>query len=398
MAAVRAMEKPATYWHMLPEYSQARKSVWDAVNPHTGKRRIDEAFPVELRKKTKDREMFIEFRNGSTWQLVGSDSYNSLVGSPPFGVTASEWALANPAAWAYLRPILAENGGWAAFISTVRGRNHFFRMHEAYKDDPDWFVQVLKATDTDALSKEMLERERIEYQKEYGVEDGDALFAQEYMCSFDAAIVGSYYGRVMRDAEDDGRITSVPYDPAHLVYTAWDLGMSDSTAIWMFQVIGNRINIIDTIQNSGQQTSWYVSELQKRRYSWGADFLPHDGAHINQQTGLSTIDFVRKMGRNANQVDNSGNKQFVSEGIKAARSLIPRCYFDREKCKEGIDALVSYHRKYDRERKVFHDRPEHDWSSHFADAFRYLALSLTQVESSAGGAAIASDFANRRRY
>jgi phage terminase large subunit len=205
-AATQAMQRVGNYWHMLPEYAQARKSVWEAVNPHTGKRRIDEAFPDAICETKRGTDMFIRFKNGSTWQLVGSDRFDSLVGSPPIGVTASEWALADPSAWAYLRPILRENGGWAVFISTPRGKNHFHRMFEGAKDDDGWFTQKLSAYDTGAISKEALDKERIEYQREYGVEDGDALFAQEYQCDWDAAIVGSYYGRMMRNAEEEKRI------------------------------------------------------------------------------------------------------------------------------------------------------------------------------------------------
>jgi hypothetical protein len=398
MAATKLMQKPATYWHMLPQYGQARKAVWDAINPHTGKKRIDEAFPKALRRKTKDHEMLIEFKNGATWQLVGSDSYDSLVGSPPFGVIASEWALANPAAWAYLRPILTENGGWASFISTVRGRNHFHRLYESHKNDPEWFCQVLGAKETGVLSEKALEKERMDYQAEYGVDDGDALFAQEYNCDWNAAIIGSYYGRVMRDAEQDGRIGAMPYDPAHLVHTAWDVGNNDSTAIWMFQVIGWKICVIDYLQNSGQQTSWYVSKLMEKPYSWGYDFLPHDANHKNQHTNITTIELIRGLGRNAQKVLIEGNLRFKSEGIKLARSIIPRCSFDKQRTEQGRDGLVNYRREYDRERKIFHDRAVHDWASHPSDAFRYLALSLPQIEVVVNSGKLVESYNARRRF
>jgi hypothetical protein len=132
-AAVSVMEKPATYWHMLPEAAQARKAIWEAVNPHTGIRRIDEAFPHEIRETTREQEMMIKFKNGATWQVVGSDNYNSLIGSPPYGVIYSEWSVGDPSSWAYLRPILAENGGWAMFIYTARGKNHGYSMYNIAK-------------------------------------------------------------------------------------------------------------------------------------------------------------------------------------------------------------------------------------------------------------------------
>jgi phage terminase large subunit len=376
-AATQAMQRVGNYWHMLPEYAQARKSVWEAVNPHTGKRRIDEAFPDAICETKRGTDMFIRFRNGSTWQLVGSDKYDSLVGSPPIGVTASEWALADPSAWAYLRPILRENGGWAVFISTPRGKNHLFRMFDGAKEDPEWFCQRLSAYDTGAMTKEALDKERIEYQREYGVEDGDALFAQEYQSDWEAAIVGSYYGKMMRDLDQAGQITSVPYDPNALVHTAWDLGLSDNTVIWMFQRIGFEIRVIDYISNSGQPLAWYAAELAKRPYQWGEDILPHDAEAKELQTNRSRTETLRGLGRNVRVLRASGAERIlVADGINAARTILPRTWFDAKKCAHGIDALKSYRREWDDKKKTFHDRPVHDWASHPADAFRYLALGV----------------------
>lgn len=188
--AVAALNRTATYWHMLPEYNQARKAIWNAVNPHTGMRRIDEAFPMPIRSRYSEQEMFIEFVNGSTWQVVGSDNYNSLVGSPPAGVIFSEWALANPDAWAYLNPILEENGGWAAFIYTPRGDNHGKRSYEMAVKNKKWFSQLLTALDTNVFSPEQLEDIKDQYIAQYGPSRGLALFNQEYLCSWSAAFTG----------------------------------------------------------------------------------------------------------------------------------------------------------------------------------------------------------------
>lgn len=394
-AATQAMQRIGNYWHMLPEYAQARKSVWEAVNPRTGKRRIDEAFPDAICETKRSQDMFIRFRNGSTWQLVGSDTYNSLVGSPPIGVTASEWALADPSAWAYLRPILLENGGWAVFITTVRGKNHVWRMHEAHKGDPDWFVQVLSAAQTGTMSAQALEKERLEYQAEYGAEDGDALFAQEYMCDWEAAIVGSYYGKMMRDAEGAGRVTSVPYDPQALVHTAWDLGLSDQTAIWFFQIVGQEIHVIDYLASSGQPLAWYAGELLKKPYAYGDHTLPHDAEAKELQTNRSRTDTLRGLLGNTSVrvlTGKGAERVLVADGINAARTILPRCWFDKIKCAQGIEALKAYRREWDDQRKTFHDRPVHDWASHGADAFRYLALGLDSVR----GAATADAAAYRR--
>lgn len=207
--AVAAFERPATYWTALPEYAQARKALWAAVNPHTGKRRIDEAFPHELRETTNEQEMFIRLVNGSTWQLVGSDRYNSLVGAGVAGVTFSEFALANPSAWAYIRPMLEENDGWAAFITTPRGRNHAHSLLEMAKGNPKWFAEVLSIHNTGALSPAQIEESLEEYVALYGEDIGTAQFQQEYECSFNAAILGAFYAREMVNVRKEGRVADV---------------------------------------------------------------------------------------------------------------------------------------------------------------------------------------------
>lgn len=387
-AATQAMQRVGNYWHMLPQYAQARKSVWDAVNPRTGKRRIDEAFPDAICTSKRANDMFVRFKNGSTWQLVGSDNFDALVGSPPIGVTASEWALADPRAWAYLRPILLENGGWAVFITTVRGKNHVYAMYEGGKNDPDWFVQLLTARDTGILTEAQLEKERLEYQREYGHDDGDALFAQEWMCDWNAAIVGSYYGRMMRDLENKGRFTSVPYDPQALVHTAWDLGLNDQTVVWFFQIVGQEIHIIDLIHNSGQPLAWYAGEILKRGYALGQHILPHDADAHELQTNRTRYEtLVGLLGQNCYVLKAKGAERvLVADGINAVRSILPRCWFDKEKTEYGIEALKAYRREWDSEKKTFHDRPVHDWASDPADGFRYLALGLDAVPGAAATA------------
>ncbi|TFH60878.1 MAG: hypothetical protein E4G90_09920, partial [Gemmatimonadales bacterium] len=222
--ATCAMQRVGTYWHMLPQANQARKAIWDAVEPRTGHRRIDDAFPLEIRENTREQDMLIRFKGGSTWQVLGSDSYNALVGSPPIGVVFSEYALADPNSWAFLRPILAENGGWAMFISTPRGRNHLQRMYDFARKDPLWFGELLTLNDTHVITPEQLDQERRELAAERGDEEAENIINQEYFCSFDAAIAGSYYGKIIVNLEKQGRITEVPYDPRLPVTTAWDIG------------------------------------------------------------------------------------------------------------------------------------------------------------------------------
>ena len=369
-AATQAIQRAGNYWHMLPQYEQARKSVWQAVNPHTGKRRINEAFPAAIRKRTREDQMMIEFVNGSTWQLVGSDNYNSLVGSPPVGVTASEWALADPSAWGYLSPILRENGGWAVFISTPRGRNHLCKMFEGFRDDPEWFVERKGIYETKALTPEQIEASLREYVATYGEDHGRSIFAQEYECSFDAAIVGAYYARDLERAERDGRIVDVPIDPAMPVNTVWDLGINDSTSIIFWQALrGGVIRVVDYYEAAGYGLDHYANILRQRGYNYGKHYGPHDLEVRELGTGKSRIEIAASLGIPFSMVPNMR----VEDGINAARMILPRCWFDQRKTTRLRECLSQYREKHDEKRGISLG-PLHDWTSHAADAFRYLSL------------------------
>jgi phage terminase large subunit len=380
-AAVSAIQKPGTYWHMLPQAEQARKAIWRAIDPHTGMRRIDTAFPESIRRTTRDQEMNIELLNGSLWQVVGSDNYNSLVGSPPIGVVFSEWPLADPSAWAFISPILEENGGWALFNGTPRGPNHGKSLYDHAVKSEGWYAARLTAHDTGVFKPEQLERIREELIGTYGREHGGALFEQEYECSFEAAVIGAYYGRLMADAERDGRITGVSYDPMSPVWTAWDLGVGDPTAIWWAQRCGREIHIIDYYEASGVDLGHFVREINNRPYTYGGHILPHDAQAKELGTGKSREDTLRAL--------NLKNMIFlpmdrIEDGINAVRMLIPRCWFDRRKCERGINWLKLYHSKYDEKLQTFQPKPVHDKSSHGADAFRYLAMGIEELGESRG--------------
>lgn len=367
---VSAFEKQATYWHMLPEATQARKAIWDAVNPHTGKRRIDEIYPTELRSVTRENEMFIRFINGSSLHLVGSDNYNALVGSPPFGVVFSEWALAHPAAWAYISPILRENGGWAAFISTPRGKNHFWRMEQMARAE-GWFVEAASAEQTGAFTADALAAERREMIGTYGADMGAALFEQEYLVSYEAAILGSYYGAELARAEREGRIAAVPVDPALPVHTAWDLGVGDSTAIWFWQATGRSIRIVDYYEAHGEGLKHYAAVIKAKRYRPGTDWVPHD-AKVREfvSDARTRIEAMIEAGLRPRLVPD----HTLEDGIQAVRATLPRCVFDGERCADGIEALKQYAREWDEKTRSFRDRPTHNWASHCADAARYMCL------------------------
>lgn len=363
------MTRVGNYWHMLPEASQARKAIWTAVNPHTGRRRIDEAFPLQIRESTRDQDMFIRFKNGSTWQVLGSDNFNSLVGSPPVGVVFSEYALANPAAWSFIRPILDENGGWALFISTPRGRNHLARLYDYAKYSSDWFAQLLTVDDTKAIPLDVIEKARKELTAERGPQEAAAIIQQEYYCSFDAALPGSYYGEILAGMEKKGLLTNVPHDPGFQVGTAWDIGFGDATAIWFYQCIGREIRIIDYYEMSGADLAHYAKILKDKPYNYYDHILPHDAGHGDIR-GSTITEMLTKLGVKPNRVLPIDR---IDAGIHAVRAFLPRCVFDVRNCERGIDAMRAYRKEWDDNRQAFKDKPLHDWTSHAADAFRYLA-------------------------
>ena len=377
-AACSAVQRVGNYWHMLPEAAQARKAIWEAVNPHTGKRRIDEAFPKALRQTTREQEMMIRFKNGSTWQVVGSDNFNSLVGSPPVGVVFSEWALAHPAAWAYIRPILAENGGWALFITTPRGRNHAYTMYQGAKDDPSWYAERLAATDTGVFTQAQLDAELAEYTREYGAGNGESLFRQEYLVSFDAAILGAYWGKEIADAERQGRVKSVPVDPLLPVHTVWDLGVGDSTSIWFFQVSGSEIRVVDHYENHGQGLPHYAEILTAKGYRYGDDWVPHDAKVRELGTGRTRVETLSGLGRKPRLVPDHK----LMDGINAARQTLPLVWFDEGRTRNGVEALRQYRAEYDEKTRAYKNTPKHDWTSHAADAFRYLSMAWREIKAS----------------
>lgn len=378
-AAVSAMTRPASYWHCLPEFAQCRKAIWTAVDPMTGKRRIDQAFPHEIRSNTNEQEMFIRFKNGSTWQMVGSDRYDNLVGAGVAGVSFSEFALANPSSWGYIRPMVEANNGWAAFISTPRGRNHFKSLYEMAERSPRWFAEALSIHKTGALSPEKLQEAREEYQAIYGYDMGNAMFMQEYEVSFNAAILGAFYAREMTAVRDEGRIVDdLEHDPSYPVHTAWDIGVRDDTSIWFFQVIFGQIYVLDFYSNNGVGVEVYAEHLEQvfkeRGWTKGKDYVPHDARAKEWGTGRTRVETMMSLGLKPNVVASVS----VLDGINAVRQTLPRCVF-HSRCEDaergGVAALEQYRREWDDDKKTFKTSPLHDWSSHAADAFRYLALS-----------------------
>lgn len=373
--AVAAAQRRGNYWHCLPEYAQARKAIWTAVNPHSGKRRIDEAFPLEWRKNTNDSEMLIRMRNGSTWQLIGSDQYDRTVGASPAGIVYSEWALANPSAWAYHRPMLQENDGWALFITTPRGHNHAKAMYDYAGVTEDWFCEKLTVTDTHALSEAALAVTQAEYYALYGADMGRAQYEQEYLCSFNAAILGAFYAIEMATVRKEGRICEIDPVLTQPVHTAWDLGVGDDTSIWWFQVVGTQIYVLDHYAASGVGLEHYLTQIEKREdeHKWirGIDYVPHDAKIKEWGTGKTRVETMQTLGLKPMLVPLAA----VDDGINAVRRMLPLCVFHPRTEVGGISALEQYRREWDDEKKAFRASAVHDWTSHPADAFRYLAMS-----------------------
>lgn len=373
--AVGAFNRVGTYWHMLPQYAQARKAIWDAVNPRTGKRRIDEAFPHSIRASTRDSDMFIRFKNGSTWQAVGSDNYDALVGTPPIGLTGSEWALANPTAWAYLAPILAENGGWASFITTPRGANHVKTMHDRFKTDSRWFVQTLTVRDTGAITEQAIEDQRAEYTALFGKAIADLLIEQEFFCSFAGAMIGSYWGAEMAAAEGEGRVRCVAINPDYPVHTAWDLGKAANNPIWCFQVIDGIPHIVDFYRPETDDIEDWCKWLDDKGYN-GNDYVPHDIMQPVWGTKRTRYDTLKALGRKPKQV----GMVSVADGINAGRKTIQLAVFhggDDERGQRvelGSEGLKNYRREWDDDLKRFRDNPVKDWAEHIGSSWRYLGL------------------------
>ena len=377
-----SQKEPGTYWHCFPEYAQARKAIWNGVNGHTGKRRIDEIFPPQMRKRMLDNDMFIELTNGATLQFLGSDKYDATVGAGPRGIAYSEWALCNPAAWAYHSPMIRETGGWASFITTPRGNNHAKRMLDRAQVSDNWFSEVLTIDDTNALSAEVLAEALEEYQDVHGAEFGLALFEQEYKCSFAGAMVGAYLGAEMNRAEREGRFKVVEIDWDHPVHTVWDLGKAANNPIWCFQVIAGQPRIVDLFIPDSDDLEDWVKWLNDKGYK-GNDYVPHDIMVTewgSKRTRMSVLQDLRGSGK-VKRIPKVG----VADGLQAARKTINEAVFHRgagergKRVEHGIDGLKNYRREWDDNLKTFREIPVKDWAEHIGSAFRYLGLSWREV-------------------
>jgi phage terminase large subunit len=368
-----AIRKIGVYFIVYPTYSQGRKILWDSMT-NEGVRFLD-FIPPELVESTNSTEMKIRLKNQSLIQVVGSDNYDSLVGTNAIGIIFSEYALQDPRAYQFLRPVLTANDGWALFISTPRGRNHMYELYEIARSNPEhWFCSKLTVMDTGHISLHDIERE-----KQSG-EMSEDLIQQEYFTDFHIGIEGSYYAKYIDKLKLAGRIGQVPFEAGFKVHTAWDIGVRDSTTIIFFQSIGTTCRIIQCYENSKVGLEHYVKILNeyadKFGYIYGRHFAPHDIAVKEWGTGMTRLEKAKQLGVTFTLAVNIS----IEDGIEAVRSAFSKVWIDEVNCKQLIKALENYRQEYDSKKKVYKTTALHDWSSHFADCMRYLALSLPKTK------------------
>lgn len=372
--AKAAHERAGIYYHLLPNHTQARKVIWDAID-NDGRRIIDTVFPHAIRESTNETEMKIRLKVGSLYQLVGADYYNSIMGSNPVGLVFSEAALTDPRAWSFFRPILAANGGWAAFISTPRGYNWFHKILETAKADPAWDWSHLNAAETGHIPEDVLASERREME--------DELYRQEYDTDFSAANVGAILGRWMEAAEREGRIGEVEqyFDG---VYVSSDIGFRDTAAWWFWKPRLGGFDLIDYDEDTGLDADDWVERLEGKGYKFEKIWLPHDARAKTFQSKHSALErFARKFGQARVGIVPQSNK---IDRINAARFILPRCRFDAERTGPGLDGLRAWSYEYNEETKQFSREPRHDWASHPGDGFSYGAQVMRELVADAAPA------------
>jgi len=362
-AALRCPLPEPRFAYVAPYYAQAKDVAWSYLKRFT--------LPIPG-AEPNEAELRVDLPNGGRVRLYGADNYNRMRGIYLDGVVLDEPADMHPAAWPeVIRPRLSDRSGWAAFIGTPKGRNEFFAIREQARTSPDWFHMELRADETGILP----EHELLAAQRDMTPEQ----YAQEYLCSFDAAIIGAYYGRELNEIERMGHFCSLSRIPEMPVFTVWDLGMGDSTAIFVFQVVNGEVHVLDHIENHGQPLDWYVKELNARGWQHCAiDWLPHDARVRSLETGRTRVETLIALKRKPKLVP----AHKVEDGINAVRLMLPRTWFDEENCAKAIECLRQYRTDYDAKDKVFRNKPRHDWTSHTADAARYMAIAHREIAPS----------------
>lgn len=361
--------------YVAPLFKQAKDVAWAYLKEFT------RDIPGRAVNET---ELRVDLPNGGRVRLYGADNPDALRGLYLDAVVLDEFADMRPRFLPeVIRPALSDRRGSLTLIGTPKGHNEFYDRWQDAQDDPEWFAMMLKASETNIVAAEEL--------ASAAKLMSEAQYAQEYECSFEAAIEGAYYGMELEKASQEGRIASLPHNPALPVYTAWDLGIGDDTSIWFAQRSGGWLHVIDHYATNGQPASHYVDILRGKPYTYAGHFLPHDADNREWTNGKSRLDTLKSLGLQNTKVL---PRMAVDDGINAVRLLLPTVRFDADRCKSGIESLRQYRRDYDENKRVFKPSPLHDWTSHDADAFRYLAVGLEPE------AAVPTDiprYAGRRR-
>lgn len=346
------------YAYIAPLFVQSKAVAWDYVKHFTA--------PLPDVGKN-EAELRVDLPNGARISLYGAENPDRLRGLYFDGVVLDEYADMSPRMWSeVIRPAISDRKGWALFIGTPKGRNQFWQIYNNAKTDEEWYSAIFPASKTGIVDADELKAARKMMTEEQ--------YNQEFECSFQAALIGAYYGREISLLEANKQVTNVAWEKELEVHTAWDLGMDDATAIWFAQRVNNEIRLIDYYENSGCGLDHYAKVLKDKPYVYGNHWLPHDAQVKELGTGKSRVETLRSLGINPIVTP----AQSVEDGINAVRMMLPRCWFDAVKTDRGLEALRQYQREWDDKLKTFKERPRHDWTSHASDAFRYLAFKVNQ--------------------
>jgi hypothetical protein len=358
-AALNNEQKNPRYAYIAPTYAQAKRVAFDYLIEYTR----------PLGATVNIAELRVDFL-GRRISLYGSENGDSLRGQYFDGVVLDEVGDQDPKIWnEIVRPALADRKGFCLFIGTPKGNNHFREFKERAMVTEGWKFLEFKASDTGILDLQELASAKNEM--------GEDKYKQEFECSFDAPVEGAYYGSLLHEADNEKRVTKIPKDELAKIVCSWDLGVSDSTCIWVAQIVGKEIQLIDCTENHGVGLDYYVSWLRDNGYDKGQQILPHDVRVREMTTGRSRLEVLMEAGLDVTVAPSLS----IADGIQAVRRMLPRCWFDMERTKNGLVALRNYRREFNEKQNVFYDKPVHDWSSHFADSFRYMAIGLVEVDT-----------------
>lgn len=366
--AIYTTKKRARYAYIGPQLKQAKKIAWEYLKEYTEQ--------LQLKKPSETELTVILRHNKAEVTIYGADNPDGFRGQYFDGVILDEYGDMHPSIWGkILLPTLADRKGWAVFIGTPKGKNHFYKIYTDAGQKGNWFRFLLKASESGILSGEELELMRSEQTEDE--------YEQEFECSFDAAVVGTYYAKILSEIEARRQVSAeVEYDPSHPVTVVADLGYTDSSSYWFFQPRPDGLALIDYEEAHSQPLSYYFRMLREKGYKYETVWLPHDARAKSLQTGRSTIEQFLEADLPRFHADNSNLVRIVpnlalQDGIDAVRKILPSCWF-HPRCSDGMEGLRSYRRAFDAEKKTFSDKPIHDWSSHPSDAFRYLCLVAKQ--------------------